>query len=260
MYRPTITLLLLISIAVPSSHRAVGQVVESTKQMKQKVGDHQLQYLLQEPNGTKPKSGWPLLLFLHGYGECGTDIELVKVHGPPKLKSKFKQLDQCVIVAPQCPKQSWWRVAALRELLNEVAKERGDIDSNRIYVSGLSMGGYGTWSLLSHYPGLFAAAIPVCGGGDPLQLPRRTSSKKSGIKNEFQPDGLKKVQIPIWTFHGSKDTAVPQLETEQLISLLKEAGRDDVKFTIYPEAGHVGAWQKAYGDPKTWEWLFNQKR
>ena len=251
------------SLAVRDFHFATSPAtgsLASVHTMQNKVGDHQLRYLLQAPRGDKPASGWPLMLFLHGYGECGDEIEKVKKHGPPKLTAEFEQLGKCVIVSPQCPRDSWWRVAALKQLVDEVMAERGDIDAGRIYVTGLSMGGYGTWSLISHYPDFFAAAIPICGGGDPLRLPKNLPPIKQGIRNEFLPQGLQQAKdLPLWTFHGQQDRSVPVAETKRLAELLKQAG-SQVKVTIYPEAGHIEAWQNAYRDRSVWQWLFSQRR
>ncbi|NQU21504.1 MAG: prolyl oligopeptidase family serine peptidase [Candidatus Nealsonbacteria bacterium] len=228
--------------------------------MKRTVAGHKLRYLLQTPTGEKPKDGWPLLLFLHGYGECGEDIENVKKHGPPKLIGNFDSLAGCVIVSPQCPRDSWWRVDALKALVEEVVEDRGDIDRRRLYVTGLSMGGYGIWSFISHYPDYFAAAIPICGGGDPFHLPANRPPVKTGIENEFDPAGLKRAKdLPVWTFHGTKDDSVPIVETEMLVKILQDAGSKQVKFTAYDGAGHVQAWEKAYENPEVWKWLFSQR-
>jgi len=238
------------------------QAAEGKRLMAKKVGDQRLQYLLQTPleDKKKPQAGWPLLLFLHGYGECGNDIGMVKKHGPPKLTGQFDSLANCVIVSPQCPRKSWWRVEVLKELVEEVVRQQGNIDPNRLYVTGLSMGGYGIWSFISHYPNFFAAAIPICGGGNPFHLPANRPPIKSGIKNEFKLEGLKKARdLPIWAFHGTKDHSVPIKETEMLIGLLREAGSTQVRFTSYPGTGHVAAWQKAYNNPKVWAWLFTKK-
>lgn len=233
---------------------------ESRHIMKTKIGEHQLSWLEQFPEAKPPADGWPLILFLHGYGECGEDLDQVRKHGPPKLAAEIEQLGKCVIISPQCPKNSWWRVKALKSLVQEVTARRKDIDHNRIYVTGLSMGGYGTWSLLSQYPGFFAAAVPICGGGDPLRLLKNRPPVKQGIRNEFLPDGLKRsAKTPIWTFHGIEDTAVPVAESQRLVDLLKAAG-SDVRFTVYDGVGHVGAWEKAYTDPVMWTWLFSQSR
>ena len=233
---------------------------ESRRTMKKRVAGHRLGYLLQTPDGEKPKEGWPLLLFLHGYGECGSDIEKVKKHGPPKLIRKFEVLARCVIVSPQCPRDSWWRADALKELVQEVIEEQGHVARQRLYVTGLSMGGYGIWSFISRYPDYFAAAIPICGGGDPFRLPANRPPVKVGIVNEFSPDGLKRATaLPVWTFHGTRDRSVPIGETEQLVGILKDAGSEQVRFTRYADAGHVAGWRKTYQNPAVWKWLFSQR-
>ncbi len=245
----------------PMSVNGIEPVNEAICQMTETVSGHQLRYLVQTPAGKPPEEGWPVLLFLHGYGECGEDIEKVKVHGPPKLTDKFEQLANCVIVSPQCPKDSWWRVDALKALMDELLAGRTDVNPNRLYVTGLSMGGYGIWSYLARYPDDFVAAIPICGGGDPLQLPKNKPPEKVGIENEFDPEGLKRAKdIPIWTFHGSQDSAVPIAESEHLVELLHKAGSKSVMFTTYEGVGHVGAWEKAYSNPDVWKWLFSQSR
>lgn len=234
---------------------------EHVRMMGEAVSGHQLTYLLQTPGGKKPKAGWPLLLFLHGYGECGAEIDKVRKHGPPKLTSQFNVLRECVIVSPQCPSDSWWRVDALHALVEEVIAERGDVDRGRVYVTGLSMGGYGIWSFVSHYPNYFTAAIPICGGGDPFRLPANRPPEKQGIVNEFLPDGLRSATaIPVWTFHGSDDRSVPILESEMMIDLLKNGGNPNAKLTAFSGVGHVGAWERAYDDSQVWEWLFAQTR
>jgi len=238
------------------------QAIEGERRMNKMVGDQRLHYLVQTPEKTKkkPKSGWPLLLFLHGYGECGDDIKKVKKHGPPKLIGQFDSLANCVIISPQCPKNSWWRVETLKALVEEVIAQREDIDRSRLYVTGLSMGGYGIWSFISHYPNYFAAAIPICGGGNPFHLPANRPPIKSGINNEFRPEGLGKAKnLPLWAFHGIKDRSVPIKETEFLVRVLRNAGSTKVRFTSYPEAGHVTAWKNAYNDPTVWKWLFSKR-
>lgn len=256
---PRLILVPLIFCLALTALPLFAQSTESVNEMRATVAGHQLSYLLHSPSGEKPKKGWPLLLFLHGYGECGDDIQKVKVHGPPKLTEKFDELSSCVIVSPQCPKDSWWRVEALRTLVEEVIADRGDIDRDRLYITGLSMGGYGTWSFLSHYPDYFAAAIPICGGGDPFRLPKNGPEEKKGIENEFDPGGLKNANdMPIWVFHGIQDDSVPIEESERLVKSLKEAGSKRVKLTKYPEAGHVEAWRQAYGSTQLWTWLFTK--
>ena len=241
---------------IPNENR---RTVESVETMSRVVAGHQLSYLMQAPSGPAPEGGWPLLLFLHGYGECGDDIEKVRKHGPPKLIQRFSQLQGCVIVSPQCPSDSWWRVDALRALVDEVVANRGDIDRSRLYVTGLSMGGYGIWSFISRYPEYFAAAVPICGGGDPFHLPANRPPEKVGVVNEFDPVGLRTVRsLPVWSFHGADDGSVPLSEGEMMVSILRDGGNKSVNWTVYDGVGHVGAWERAYESHELWEWIFAQ--
>jgi predicted peptidase len=244
-----------------ASHSNTHRTREEVREMKETVAGQELRYLLQTPVGHRPESGWPLLLFLHGYGECGNDIEKVRKHGPPKLIGSADFLAECVIVSPQCPDDSWWRVDTLKALVEEVTRERSDIDCQRLYVTGLSMGGYGIWSFISRYPDYFAAAIPICGGGDPFRLPANRPPEKIGIRNEFDPEGLKRASnLPVWAFHGTDDSSVPIVETKMLVDVLKGAGAEQVRFTAIEGAGHVEAWEQAYEDPEVWRWLFSQRK
>ena len=260
---PVIMLICAASLAGCSRQKRNAEPrngLEQVLRMKQTVAGHKLAYLLQAPAREKPENGWPLLLFLHGYGECGENIEKVRKHGPPKLIGRFDQLAGCVVISPQCPRDSWWRVDALKTLVEEVIEARDDIDRARLYVTGLSMGGYGVWSFISHYPDFFAAAAPICGGGDPFRLPANRPPIKSGIENEFDPEGLKRAAgLPVWTFHGTRDGSVPIVETRMLVSILQDAGSEKVRFTSYEGAGHVGAWERAYESPETWTWLFSHQ-
>jgi len=256
----------MISISLTGTIRAqtpeeqqASDTLESSQQMTRTVAGQQLKFLVQEPVGIAPEKGWPLLLFLHGYGECGDDLSQVKKHGPPKLISHFEELAGCVVISPQCPRHSWWRTETLKLLVDEFIAGRDDIDHDRLYVTGLSMGGYGIWSFISRHPNYFAAAIPICGGGNPFNLPANLPGRKRGITNEFSLAGLKKADtLPIWTFHGSDDRSVPLVETKTLVESLREAGNRKVKFTVYQGAGHVATWEKAYDSPETWKWLFSQ--
>src|SRR5438067_11719457 len=138
-------------------------------------------YLLFLPEGYSKDTDkkWPLMLFLHGAGERGSDVNKVKVHGPPKIVEKRKDFP-FIVVSPQCPADSWWRAFELLSLLDEIQKDYR-VDPDRVYLTGLSMGGFGTWELASQAPQRFAAIAPICGGGNPA-LARR-------IKD-----------LPIWVF------------------------------------------------------------
>jgi predicted peptidase len=197
----------------------------------------QLDYLLYLPKDYQQKQSWPLLLFLHGAGERGDDPELVKVHGPPKLIAAGEQFP-FIIVSPQCPKDQWWQAVELTALLDEIV-EKHKVDEDRIYVTGLSMGGFGTWSLASYTPVRFAAILPICGGGETHWT--RTFA-----------------HLPVWAFHGAKDSAVPLERSEQMIEALRKNGGQP-KLTVYPDVAH-DSWTETYANPAIYEWLLMHKR
>lgn len=198
----------------------------------------QLQYLLYLPPGyeTKPDEKWPLILFLHGAGESGSDLEKVKIHGPPKIVETKPM--PFVIVSPQSAGRGW-DMNALAALVDSVAGEHR-VDKQRMYCTGLSMGGYGTWSLAAAHPKLFAAIAPICGGGNPI------------LAERFK-------HLPTWAFHGAKDNVVPLVRSEEMVEALKKAGSDNVKLTVYPEADH-DSWTETYNNPALYEWFLEHRR
>lgn len=200
-----------------------------------------LDYLIALPGGYK-KGGEavPLILFLHGAGERGSDLDKVKLHGPPKMVEQGHDFG-AVVVSPQCPPDTYWpeHVELLGALLDRV-EERYNIDDKRIYVTGLSMGGYGTFALAAHQPERFAAAVPICGGGSWLE------ARRLG-------------ELPLWAFHGDADQVIPIEESRQMIGYLKKIGNKQARLTTYPGVGH-DSWTKAYADEAMWEWLFEQRR
>jgi predicted peptidase len=219
---------------------AEGLKPEPGKQQTQKLERTikvTMDYLLYLPKAYDEKDSWPLLLFLHGAGERGDDLEKVKVHGPPKLIAAGKEFD-FIVISPQCQSDHWWRSEELTALLDDVV-EKYKVDQDRIYLTGLSMGGFGTWSLAGFSPNRFAALVPICGGGD-SSVARRLA------------------HIPVWVFHGAKDPVVPLSASETMVEALKKAD-GNVKFTVYPEAGH-DSWTDAYNDPNLYQWLLEQKR
>ena len=204
------------------------------------AANHQLNYLEYLPEGydTDTDRKWPLLVFLHGAGERGDNLDAVKIHGPPKLAEAGKKFP-FIVIAPQCPKDSWWTWQPVMPLIEKLEKElRVDID--RIYLTGLSMGGYGTWSLATRYPEKFAAVAPICGGGVPY-LTKRIP------------------HLPVWAFHGGKDSVVPASESQRLIDALKKNGNKHAWLTIYPKASH-NSWTEAYNTEALWQWLLDQQR
>jgi len=187
----------------------------------------------------KKKEKWPLILFLHGAGERGSDLNLVKKHGPPKIVESGKDLP-FIVVSPQCPDDRWWpeENEMLINLLDDVVA-KCNVDKERIYLTGLSMGGYGAWALASAYPERFAAITPICGGG-----------------RGFMADKLK--DVPVWAFHGAKDNVVPLKESEEMVNAVKNRG-GDAKLTVYPEAGH-DSWTETYNNPQLYEWFLQHRK
>jgi predicted peptidase len=197
-----------------------------------------MDYLLYLPEGyDKEDKPWPLVLFLHGAGESGRDLNKVKIHGPPKLIEAGKKFPM-IVVSPQSPRMGW-DVPTLNALLDEIVATH-KVDKDRVYVTGLSMGGFGTWALAAAYPDKFAAIMPICGGSDPH-------------------DAVKLNHLSIWVFHGAKDNVVPPNRSENMVKALKEHGAKNIQFTLYPNAGH-DSWTQTYDNSEVWDWLLKQKR
>ncbi len=210
-------------------------IVKIENSLPKTMNDKYLLYLPQ--NYDQEKIPFPIILFLHGAGERGENLDFVKRHGPPKIIETGKDLP-FIILSPQCKDKLWWDSDELFILLQEVISKY-NIDAKRIYLTGLSMGGFGTWDLAIKHPETFAAIAPICGGGDP--------SKVCAIKD-----------LPIWAFHGVKDTVVPIKRSEEMVEKLK-ACNGNPKFTVYPEADH-DSWTETYNNPKLFEWLLDNKK
>jgi predicted peptidase len=222
-----------------------------------KDGKASLPYRLMKPADYDKASRYPLVVFLHGAGERGTDNDKQLVHGVAEFaRAANRKKYPCFLIAPQCPDgKRWvevdWSAKSHTQPLEpseparlvlgsiEAVKKEFSIDTKRIYLTGLSMGGFGTWDLLARQPKLFAAAIPICGGGDPA------TAKKIA-------------KIPIWAFHGDRDGAViPQRSREMMAALEKAGGKP--KYTEYRGVGH-DSWTRTYRDPAVLAWLFQQKQ
>jgi predicted peptidase len=207
-----------------------------------------LNYLLFLPEGYEAGGAkkWPLMLFLHGAGERGTNVARVAVHGPPKVV-KTKKDFPFILVSPQCPEGRAWRDDELLALLDDVTAKH-NVDASRVYLTGLSMGGYGSWSLGTKYPERFAAVAPICGGGEQIAVLLANREKKASLKS-----------MGVWAFHGAKDPVVPLEESQRMTNALMRAGCKDVKLTVYPEAGH-DSWTQAYNEPEIWNWFLAHRR
>ncbi|MBS4218666.1 prolyl oligopeptidase family serine peptidase [Bacillus sp. FJAT-49711] len=203
----------------------------------------ELSYLLSLPKEYEENhdTSYPLVLFLHGAGERGDDLNLVKEHGPPKLA---KERDfPFILVSPQCPfdmRYSTWELYMddLNALIDEII-EQYRVDKKRVYVTGLSMGGFGTWDIAKRYPEKFAAAAPICGGGSTKNIER--------LKG-----------VPVWAFHGAKDDVVLLEESERMVEALSEVG-GSVKLTVYPDANH-DSWTETYNNPDFYKWLLSKNK
>jgi len=199
----------------------------------------EINYLAWFPKDYKKerKQKFPLLIFLHGSGERGADLSKVKVWGPPSFVEQRPDFP-FIVISPQCPEGQWWNVEVLDALLSKLLKKYR-IDPDRVYLTGLSMGGFGTWNWACTYPERFAAIAPVCGGGEPLLA-----------------DNM--VNVPVWAFHGADDQVVPVFATTSMTTALQQAG-GNAKITIYPGVGH-DSWRQAYADENLYQWLLSNSR
>lgn len=223
----------LVSLAAAMSSPQVAKSM--TRKVTKTVT---LNYLLALPDGyAKSKEKFPLVLFLHGAGERGVDLEKVKIHGPTKEVANGRKFP-FILVAPQCPEDQFWDVDALLGLLDEM-EEKYRVDKDRVYVTGLSMGGYGTWNLACAAPQRFAAIAPICGGG------QRVGAKLL-------------VMVPIWAIHGDSDAVVPPINSETMVEAVKAAG-GDVRYTLVKGGGH-DVWTEPYAGTELYEWLLSHKR
>ena len=216
-----------------------------------------LPYRLLKPQNYDPQKSYPLVLFLHGAGERGEDNKAQLLHVVGVFASKEnRERFPCFVVAPQCPEGKRWvevdwaakshtqpeepsvPMALTVELVKQLSKEF-HIDPQRQYVIGLSMGGYGTWDILTRHPDMFAAGVPICGGADENTAPRIA-------------------KLPIWVFHGEVDSVVPTIRSKNMIAALERAGGKP-RYTEYPKCDH-NSWTPAIQEPDLLPWLFAQKR
>lgn len=198
-----------------------------------------LDYLRYLPPDYDTTQRYPLILFLHGSGERGNDLEKVKLYGlARRLEDGFEL--PAIVVSPQCSEDSYWTLQTheLNALLDDIIA-RYPVDEDRVYLTGLSMGGGGAWFLAGAYPERFAAVVPICGRIPPL-LPVRFKD------------------LPIWAFHGDADDVVPVDNTIRSVENINAAG-GNAKMTIYPGVGH-DSWTQTYANPELYEWLFSHKR
>jgi len=202
------------------------------------TSDGKLSYLSYEPPGWS-EGVRPLVLFLHGAGQRGSDLARVAEHGIPYEIERGKNYP-FVAISPQCPSQASWvdLTHGLNELLDEVIAKY-NLDPRRIYLTGLSMGAFGAWKLAATSPERFAALIPICGGGDPAWAPQ--------LQN-----------LPTWAFHGDRDDVVSVRHTQDMVDALQALGAP-IKHTLYPGCGH-DSWTQTYENAEVIEWMLGQRR
>jgi predicted peptidase len=213
----------------------------------------EMPYRLFIPPNYDPSASYPIIVYLHGAKGCGND-NLKQISGGNTngthvwITNENQAKNPAFVVAPQLPVDSYWgirdsvqiskygkiAIKIVRNLLQEFS-----IDSDRIYLTGQSRGGYGTWDIACKYPGFFAAAVPLCGGGNPALV--------YAIRD-----------LPVWAFHGEKDQTVNVEYTRVLVEALQEID-GNIIYTEYPDMDH-NVWDKAYLEPELQEWLFRQKR
>jgi predicted peptidase len=203
-------------------------------------------YLLYLPGdyGRDPQVQWPLIIFLHGASERGDDPQVITRYSIPAFLTSTLDFP-FVVLAPQSPLDEWWsnQTDVLDALLNQVQATYA-VDPKRIFLTGQSMGGFGTWAMALKYPTRFAAIVPVASGWD--------------FTNELVPANICDLKnVPIWIFHGALDTSVPPDQVTSMVQAL-QACSGNVRFTLYPDADHLGSSNQAYADPQLYEWLSAQ--
>ena len=217
-------------------------------------------YLLSVPpaHGADLQRRWPLLLFLHGTAGWGNNVWAVTVHGLPRLLAGAPDLNaveqtvarrvagQFIVVAPQCPFWEVWEEAAVLALLDAVAAEFR-VDTGRVYLTGLSLGGFGAWSIGLRHLERFAALVPVCGGGRVADVAQAAQRHPAAL-----------ARLGVWAFHGARDETVPLEESTRMVQALQQAGVGEARLTVYPEADH-DAWTPTYANAGLYDWLLHPR-
>ncbi len=207
------------------------------------LGSHSVPYAVSIPPGHRAGKRWPVILFLHGFGERGDD-GVTQTQGFGGFLRRNIDRFPCLVVMPQMPRSyvRWSGVMndlALKALDDGVRKYHGD--RRRLYLTGCSMGGGGCWRIAALHPHLFAAVMPLCGHTEP-------AAQAAALKS-----------LPIWVFHGAADPLVPVRYSREMVRAIRREGGTKIRYTEYPGVGH-DCWDPTYSDPKVIAWLLSQKR
>jgi predicted peptidase len=214
------------------------------------------------PDNFTPDKKWPVILFLHGAGERGSDGEGQTAIGLParlRLDPRFP----AVVVMPQCERGAWWgdpKMEAQAFGALDAAMKEFKGDPQRLYLTGLSMGGYGAWAFAYKYPDRFAAVTPVCGGvvgSRRFMTPPDWHPLARAPEDPYQETASHLTKVPIWAFHGASDPVVPVTESRKLTEAIK-AGGGNVRYTEYPGVGH-NSWDRAYAEEELFRWMLAQR-
>lgn len=255
--------LFIILFAVSFLQGASAQKLDVYQKKMFINGKDTLRYRILFPQQYKKRKAYPLIVFLHGSGERGRDNEAQLIHGGDLfVKDAIRQHFPAIVIFPQCPSDSAWARTRRRTnsddriflpdesapIPQQLVKKLMDsllqnnlVDSKRIYLGGLSLGGFGTYDLLTRYPGYFTAAFPICGACNiPLYLERAGNT-------------------PLWIFHGALDNVVPPTSDRELYKALMTKGNVNVTYTEYPKATH-NSWDSAFAEPQLLPWLFMNKK
>jgi predicted peptidase len=256
---------IVVAVMLLGSFNAIAQDL-SLYQKRVYVNEKKdtLRYRILFPENYDKTKKYPLVLFLHGAGERGRDNEKQLTHGAKLfLSPESRKNFPCIVVFPQCPSESFWSsmkadrsktpmvfdfdysrpsntpLLSSIEVVNRLTKEEA-VDKKRVYITGLSMGGMGTFEVVYRFPKLFAAAMPICGGGDVKSYDKRVS------------------KIPFWVFHGAVDAVVDVKYSREMVEKLK-ALNVKVKYSEYPGVNH-NSWDNAFAEPEFLSWMFSMKK
>jgi predicted peptidase len=237
----TIAVVLLTATTAPASAPSTQPDVRQDhyhKTITKRIG---YDFIVRMPPGADAKAAekMPLIIYLHGSGEVGTDLSTMARNPVLKAAPANEPTFPFTVIAPQMPAyDGWWSVESLDAMLDHILAEY-PVDADRVYLTGASRGGYGVWDWACHRPDAFAAIAPIAGEG-----------------NDDWAEKLK--HVPVWAFHGAKDKAVNPAEEERMVNAVNRAG-GSAKLTMYPEAGH-NAWSRAYNDPELYRWFLAHPR